>query len=105
MEVQERKVFVCGLAPEVDEETLAQYFTKYGSVWRTFVVRDRITKNHKGHGFVWFSDSSSAKLALEDSTGHVILGKSVSTKFLKICNVRSFMLLFGNTGQIEPLSS
>lgn len=78
MEADEAKVFVGGLLREVDEEALRQHFSRYGAVVRAIVIRDRITKASRGHGFVWFSDPSSAKEALEHNQ-HIILGKAVST--------------------------
>ncbi|KAK4801121.1 hypothetical protein SAY86_021608 [Trapa natans] len=75
----EAKIFVGGLLREVDEDSLRQHFSKYGTVVRAFVVRDRITKYSRGHGFVWFSDPSSAKRALE-KIDHLILGKAVQVK-------------------------
>lgn len=83
MESDEAKIFVGGLLREVDEGALRQHFGRYGAVVRAVVVRDRITKNSRGHGFVWFSDPSSAKEALDDIE-HVILGKAVSPTLKKV---------------------
>ncbi|OWM80624.1 DAZ-associated protein 1-like [Punica granatum] len=79
MESEEAKIFVAGLPREVEEDALAQHFSKYGAVLRAFVIRDRITRNSRGHGFVWFSDPSSANKAIDDNE-HTILGKTVIVK-------------------------
>lgn len=78
MDSDEAKLFVGGISRVTSEDTLKKHFEKYGTVLGSLIAKDRITKNPRGFGFVWFSDSSAADKALQDS--HVILGKTVEVK-------------------------
>lgn len=82
MNIDEAKLFVGGISRETSEETLRNYFSKYGVVSHSLIAKDKITKFPRGFGFVVFSDPSSAARALQDS--HVILGRTVS--FLLLIN-------------------
>ncbi|KAG2692427.1 hypothetical protein I3760_08G053800 [Carya illinoinensis] len=78
MDSDEAKLFVGGISRVTSEVILRKHFDKYGTVLGSSIAKDRITKNSRGFGFVWFSDSSAAHKALQDS--HVILGKTVEVK-------------------------
>ena len=54
-----RKIFVGGLAPEVTEKDLLEYFSKFGPVKDSVVMIDRKTSRSRGFGFVTF-DSDDA---------------------------------------------
>lgn len=79
MDSDEAKLFVGGISRVTSEVILRKHFDKYGTVLGSSIAKDRITKNSRGFGFVWFSDSSAAHKALQDS--HVILGKTVSSLY------------------------
>jgi RNA-binding protein Musashi len=86
MESDEAKLFVGGISRETSEQTLKKHFDGYGTVLGSSIAKDRLTRNPRGFGFVWFSDPSAALKALQDS--HVILGKTVTFfffKFLLLC--------------------
>uniref|UniRef100_A0A2N9F2P3 RRM domain-containing protein n=1 Tax=Fagus sylvatica TaxID=28930 RepID=A0A2N9F2P3_FAGSY len=78
MESDEAKLFVGGISRETSEQTLKKHFDGYGTVLGSSIAKDRLTRNPRGFGFVWFSDPSAALKALQDS--HVILGKTVEVK-------------------------
>lgn len=78
MESEQGKLFVGGISRETSEDILKEHFSRYGIVLGSVVAKDRCTKNPRGFGFVWFSDSSSADKALQDT--HVILGRTVEVK-------------------------
>ncbi|KAF5456070.1 hypothetical protein F2P56_025583 [Juglans regia] len=78
MDSDEAKLFVGGISRVTSEDTLKKHFGKYGTVLGCSIAKDRITKNPRGFGFVWFSESSAADKALHDT--HVILGKTVDVK-------------------------
>lgn len=80
MDTDQAKLFVGGISRETSEDTLKDHFSKYGTVLGSVIAKDRVTKNPRGFGFVWFSDPSPADKALNDS--HVILGRTVSFYFL-----------------------
>lgn len=94
MESDEAKLFVGGISRAITEESLKVYFQKYGTVLGSSIAKDRVTKNSRGFGFVWFSEPSAADKALRDS--HTIFGKVVSFDFFflsGIWTVLSFFLL------------
>ncbi|OVA01178.1 RNA recognition motif domain [Macleaya cordata] len=78
MDSEQRKLFVGGISWETTEDVLGDYFTSFGEVVESTVVRDRITGNARGFGFVLFSDASAAEKALKEN--HVILGRAVEVK-------------------------
>lgn len=78
MNIDEAKLFVGGISRETSEETLRNYFSKYGVVSHSLIAKDKITKFPRGFGFVVFSDPPSAARALQDN--HVILGRTVEVK-------------------------
>ena len=79
MESDEAKLFVGGISRAITEESLKVHFEKYGTVLGSSIAKDRVTKNSRGFGFVWFSEPSAADKALRDS--HTIFGKVVSFDF------------------------
>ena len=83
MESDEAKLFVGGISRAITEESLKVYFQKYGTVLGSSIAKDRVTKNSRGFGFVWFSEPSAADKALRDS--HTIFGKVVSFVFFVFC--------------------
>lgn len=72
------KLFVGGISFETTEETLKEYFSKYGDVQEALICKDRATGNARGFGFVLFSDPSLVDRALQDK--HVILSRTVEVK-------------------------
>ena len=73
------KLFVGGIPWDASEDALREYFGKYGDVTEAVIMRERLTGNARGFGFVSFSDPSSADKALrDDSANHAILGRPVS---------------------------
>ncbi|KAI3992116.1 hypothetical protein MKX01_015007 [Papaver californicum] len=78
MDSFERKVFVGGLPWSVTEDILTDYFSKFGDVVESTIVRDKITGHTKGFGFILFSKSSSVDKALDEN--HTILGRVVDVK-------------------------
>ena len=75
---QGTKIFVGGLSWSTDEAGLRTYFSKFGQVEDTVVMRTRHTLKPRGFGFVIFSN----KLAPEDIVGHdhVLDDKRVEVK-------------------------
>ena len=61
---QPLKVFVCNLPINIDNETLADYFGKFGNVTESLVIFDESGRS-KRYGFVKFSDASSLENCLQ----------------------------------------
>jgi len=58
-EVDDRKLFVGGLPPDVTSEEFRLFFEQFGAILDSVVMFDRETKNSRGFGFVTFADPVS----------------------------------------------
>ncbi|XP_074568724.1 RNA-binding protein 1-like [Curcuma longa] len=74
------KLFVGGLASDTREEALVDYFARYGEVKEAVVIRDRVTGNARGFGFVKFADPQASESALKEDKKHVIRGRTVTVR-------------------------
>lgn len=72
------KIFIGGISWETTEERLRDYFSKYGEVVQTVIMKDRLTGRARGFGFVVFSDPSMVDIALQEK--HTIDGRAVEAK-------------------------
>lgn len=75
----DRKLFVGGLAQEVKEGDLKEYFGKFGAVAQANIKMDQMTGRSRGFAFVVFEEVSSLDPVLAEKE-HVIKGKSVAVK-------------------------
>lgn len=66
------RLFVGNLAGEVTDDSLLKAFSKFPSVQKARVVRDKRTTKSKGYGFVSFSDGDEYFKAARDMQGKYI---------------------------------
>ncbi|KAF8470188.1 hypothetical protein BDZ91DRAFT_720118 [Kalaharituber pfeilii] len=66
------RLFVGNLAGEVTDESLLKAFSKYPSVQKARVIRDKRTTKSKGYGFVSFSDGDEYFKAAREMNGKYI---------------------------------
>jgi hypothetical protein len=66
------RLFVGNLAGEVTDDSLLKAFSKYPSVQKARVIRDKRTTKSKGYGFVAFSDSDEYFRAAREMQGKYI---------------------------------
>ena len=66
------RLFVGNLAGEVTDDSLLKAFSKYSSVQKARVIRDKRTTKSKGFGFVSFSDGDEYFQAARDMQGKYI---------------------------------
>ncbi|CAL3966689.1 hypothetical protein PZA11_003258 [Diplocarpon coronariae] len=66
------RLFVGNLAGEVTDESLQKAFSKWSSVQKARVIRDKRTTKSKGYGFVSFSDGDDFFQAARDMQGKYI---------------------------------
>ena len=64
----QRKVFVGGLSWETDEQSLLDYFRRFGAVSDCVIMRDRTTGHPRGFGFVTYDDKEVAERVAPNST-------------------------------------
>ncbi|KAI3860018.1 hypothetical protein MKW92_028800 [Papaver armeniacum] len=72
------KIFIGGLAKETTPLQFTKYFGKYGEITDSVIMKDRVSGQARGFGFVTYSDASVVDRVIEDT--HVINGKQVEIK-------------------------
>ncbi|XP_057823457.1 heterogeneous nuclear ribonucleoprotein 1 isoform X1 [Cryptomeria japonica] len=72
------KIFIGGLSRETTTATFTKYFSKYGELTDSVIMKDRATGNPRGFGFVTYADPSVVDKVIKDK--HVIDGKTVEIK-------------------------
>lgn len=70
------KVFVGGLSWETGEESLREYFERFGEVTDCVIMRDKYTGHPRGFGFVKFLDETVADFVA--SQPHILDGRQVT---------------------------
>jgi hypothetical protein len=74
------RIFIGNLAGEVTDDSLLKAFSKYSSVQKARVVRDKRTTKSKGFGFVSFSDGDDYFKAAKEMEGKYIGSHPVSIR-------------------------
>ncbi|EDO14805.1 hypothetical protein Kpol_1076p11 [Vanderwaltozyma polyspora DSM 70294] len=72
------KMFIGGLNWETTEETLRDYFNKYGKVVELKIMKDNNTGRSRGFGFLTFEDATSVDEVVK--TQHILDGKVIDPK-------------------------
>lgn len=72
-----KKLYVGNLPWSLDNDKLAQLFSKYTGVNSAVVLMDKQTGRSRGFGFVEFSDDSQAMKAIEEMNGSDIDGRKL----------------------------
>ncbi|OVA20796.1 RNA recognition motif domain [Macleaya cordata] len=72
------KIFIGGLAKETTPVQFTKHFGKYGVITDSVIMKDRISGQPRGFGFVTYADPSVVDKVIEDT--HVINGKQVEIK-------------------------
>lgn len=73
-----KKVFVGGLSWETNEESLREYFARFGAVSDCVIMRDRHTGHPRGFGFVTYDDEAVADRVA--AARHELDGRQVEAK-------------------------
>jgi len=72
-------MFIGGLSWQTTEESLRDYFGKYGQVTEAMVMRDPTTKHSRGFGFVTFADNEAVEKVTQFGI-HNLDGKKIDPK-------------------------
>lgn len=75
------KLFIGGLSYDTTDNSLAAYFSQFGTVASATVLRDPINSHSRGFGFVTFIDDVGARRVLAQSKNHIVDGRKVEAKF------------------------
>lgn len=71
------KIHVGRLPPEVTEDQLQQEFAAYGVVASITIVRDPISGESRGFGFVVMPSTAEAKSAIKGLSGRMLAGQAI----------------------------
>jgi len=74
-------LFVFHLPPTTDEQQLATLFSGYGTVLNAKVIRDPMTQQSKGYGFVNMGSTMEAQNAISALNGYQLGGKYLKVSF------------------------
>lgn len=71
------KIFVGGVGKETSEETLRQYFGKFGEIADSVIMMNKMTGQPRGFAFVTFKEASSVQAVIDQNNngGHTLDGK------------------------------
>lgn len=73
-----KKIYIGNLSFNVDDESLAGLFSKYGEVETARIITDRDTGRSKGFAFVEMSTDLQASAAIEKLNGTDFSGRSIN---------------------------
>lgn len=74
------RLFVGNLAGEVTDDSLLKAFSRWSSVQKARVIRDKRTTKSKGYGFVSFSDADDFFQAARDMNNKYIQSRPVTVR-------------------------
>uniref|UniRef100_A0A0D6RA80 RRM domain-containing protein n=1 Tax=Araucaria cunninghamii TaxID=56994 RepID=A0A0D6RA80_ARACU len=72
------KIFVGGLSRDTTPATFTKHFGKYGEITDSVIMKDRVTGQPRGFGFVTYADPSVVDKVIQDK--HVLDGRTVEIK-------------------------
>ena len=77
-------LFIKNISAIIDEAALAKFFSKYATVTKSTIVRDQLTGESKGFGFVEVGNDEDAAKAQAGGHLQVLEGKVLSVEYAKI---------------------
>uniref|UniRef100_A0A8C4R0F8 DAZ-associated protein 1 n=1 Tax=Eptatretus burgeri TaxID=7764 RepID=A0A8C4R0F8_EPTBU len=93
--LQNYKLFVGGLDWSTTQEGLKNYFTQYGEVIDCVIMKDKVTNQSRGFGFVKFNDPNCIGTVLSNRP-HTLDGRTIDPK---PCTPRSMQSKSAQGGQ------
>lgn len=78
-----KKIYIGNLSFNVDDESLAGLFSKYGEVETARVITDRDSGRSKGFAFVEMSTDLQASAAIEKLNGTDFSGRAINVSEAK----------------------
>lgn len=76
-----KELFLKNLPWSANEDSLTEFFGKYGEVSNVKIVKDRNTGKPRGIGFVEFSSVDEAKAAMEDADNIELDGRQITINY------------------------
>ncbi|KAI8881228.1 hypothetical protein K501DRAFT_223373 [Backusella circina FSU 941] len=68
----QHQIFVGDIAPEVTDEILAEAFSPFGTIVNAHVMKDTMSGNSRGFGFVAFREKAEADQAIASMNGEML---------------------------------
>ncbi|MBL7545263.1 MAG: RNA-binding protein [Bdellovibrionaceae bacterium] len=78
-----KKIYVGNLSYQIDDQSLSDIFSAFGTVESAKVVTDRESGRSKGFGFVEMSSESEAQAAIEKLNGTEQSGRAINVSEAK----------------------
>jgi RNA recognition motif-containing protein len=70
-------IYVGNLPYDISEDEIRQMFAEFGSVSSVNVIKDRVTGNSKGFGFVEMDDDAEGQKAVDELNGAEVKGRNL----------------------------
>ncbi|HKG07093.1 MAG TPA: hypothetical protein VKB19_11570 [Pedobacter sp.] len=107
------KLFVVGYPLDIQDAEMIEIFSVHGMVHSIELLTDKVTRHHKGFGFVEMLDQAGADRAINAINGMVIRGRKIKVKLAdenrvqqpKAFKSNRFPPAEGQTGQTEEFKS
>ena len=76
-----KKVYAGNLSFITTEETLHKVFSIFGKIESVSIIKDKISGNSKGFGFVTFEEENAAAQAVHTLSGKEVDGRKIRVSF------------------------
>lgn len=76
-----KKVYAGNLSFITTEETLQKVFSIFGKIENVSIIKDKISGNSKGFGFVTFEEENAAAQAVHTLSGKEVDGRKIRVSF------------------------
>ncbi len=86
----QKKLFVGGIPYSLQQEELNELFSQFGQVTSATIIRDRVTNQSRGFGFVEMATEDEAGEAMRKLNGMVIGGRRIVVDESKPQEKKSF---------------
>lgn len=74
------KLFVVGYPLDIKDVELIELFSIQGMIHSIHLLTDKVTRKHKGYGFIEMVDQAGADRAIANINGMVIRGRKLTVK-------------------------
>lgn len=75
------RIYIGNMSFVTTEETLTNTFSRFGKVLSSEVIRDKVTEQSKGFGFVEMENEDDAKAAIAGLNGKDLEGRRLRVNF------------------------
>ena len=76
-------IYVGNLNYKVEEDDLRELFDEYGEVSKVTIIKDKMTGQGKGFGFVEMAEQADAQKAIEELDGSEVMGRNIKVNEAK----------------------